>query len=248
MLFFKAPLKTSFALPLSRSLTACRQLPAALWKAQQQQQQQEEANSLLSLALLFLCGTSWQQQTLNCYSLRGLLSQRESCSLALRVRALSSLSLFALLNMAGSAAHAVRPLLHLAFAVFAAYTFCCASDWTNERRFVTLSLCSFVRSFARSFVRSFVRFNHQCWPAKSYAVGNNSVLLVHFFQRFSFACLLPSSSSSSASLLCRCRCWCCFFLCCSFASVLPCVVLFLLFFFLVLVVAVVVFWLWPAAY
>lgn len=39
-----------------------------------------------------------------------------------------SLSLLALLNMAGSAAHAVRPLLHLAFAVFAAYTFCCASD------------------------------------------------------------------------------------------------------------------------
>jgi len=28
---------------------------------------------------------------------------------------------------------------------------------------------------------SFPRLNHQCWPAKSYAVGNNSVLLVHFF-------------------------------------------------------------------
>lgn len=56
-----------------------------------------------------------------------LLSERAAlshfvCALSL------SLSLLALLNMAGSAAHAVRPLLHLAFAVFAAYTFCCASD------------------------------------------------------------------------------------------------------------------------
>lgn len=89
-------------------------------------------------------------------------------------------------------------------------------------RSVRSSVRSFVRSFVCSYVRSFVRFNHQCWPAKSYAVGNNSVLLVHFFNVFC-ACLLPSSSSTrrrSCCFFCAallrpfCRvlfCFCCLF-------------------------------------